>query len=223
MSDLKCLKVFSIFSVILLTCSSLSLSSFAALLVDSSDDEDAPSNDVYTWEDVTGVQDHLPVVVVPQVEEDTPYAVQPFAGGERAVYVIGDTPPKDPPFYGSCYVTGHDKNLGDVTVYFPINYKRGYFGVDANGWLFNVNSASISGYLNGVRNNQVTVSGFSYPVYRLPNGAGGYTTHELLLTPTESNMHIAVDSAPRMDIDDISPYLIIAVLVVILLCSMKRS
>ena len=160
----------------------------------------------------------IPVIVV---EDDPSYAVAPRAGSASGL-VIGDDPPANPLFYGSGWVTGVDSRLGRVTVYLPITYKSGYLGVDRSGYLFNVSSSSLSGYLAGVYNNALTASGFSYFRYRVPSGSS-YTYYDLHLIPEHSNMDIAVDLVPRYTVDAFLPYIMILFLGGCILCFMKRS
>lgn len=158
----------------------------------------------------------LPVTVV---QPDIVYsAVSPTS--DVAPVDIVDSPPDNPPFFGSGYITGTSSDGSTVTLYFPINYKEGYFGTDGNGYLFNVSSNSISGYYEGAYNNSVSVSGFSYPRYRISNNYD-YTT--LYIRPTASNMQIATASAPSVSVTDILPYVSILLLGVIFLCCLRKS
>lgn len=193
--------------------------------------DELPSGPSEPVEDDSQVTDELPlgpsepegplqVIVLP---EDTPFADLPsFFSSRASVPEIGSEPPANPPFYGACYVTGLDSRLGRVTVYFPSTYKSGYFGVDANGYLFNVSASSITGYLSGVYNNSVSAAGFNYPRYRVYSGSS-YNYVDLQLRPEHSNMGIAVSNAPRYSVDDLTPYLILLVGGVLFLCFMKRS
>ena len=159
----------------------------------------------------------VPVTVV---EPDIVYqAVSPAS--DPAVVDVVDSPPDNPPFYGSGYITGTTSNGSTVTLYFPINYKQGYFGTDSNGYLFNVSSNSISGYFDSAYNNSVSVSGFSYPRYRTSSQNYDYTT--LYIRPTASNMQIATETAPVVSVNDILPYVSILLLGVIFLCCMRKS
>ena len=161
----------------------------------------------------------VPVTVV---EPDVVYQALPSANNAATVDIVDD-PPDNPPFYGCGYITGTTNDGSTVTLYFPINYKDGYFGTDGNGYLFNVNSASISGYYEGVYNNSVSCSGFSYPRYRESSSSGYYDYVNLYLKPTASNMHIATEAAPSVSVTDMLPYVSILLLGVIFLCCMKRS
>lgn len=159
----------------------------------------------------------VPVTVV---EPDIVYqAVSPAS--DPAIVDVVDSPPDNPPFYGSGYITGITSNGSTVTLYFPINYKQGYFGTDSNGYLFNVASNSISGYFEEAYNNSVSVSGFSYPRYRTSSQNYDYTT--LYIRPTASNMQIATQTAPVISVNDILPYVSILLLGVIFLCCMRKS
>ena len=191
-----------------------------------SEDELLPDEDVLTPDDFSedvidlepAASEPVPVIVI---DEDPVYSVAPYAGSSSGV-VIGDEPPANPLLYGSGWVTGVDSRLGRVTVYLPITYKSGYLGIDRSGYLYNVSSSSLSGYLAGVYNNSVTASGFSYPRYRVPSGSS-YTYYDLRLIPENSNMDIAVDLVPRYTADDFFPYIIILFLGGCILCFMKRS
>ena len=159
----------------------------------------------------------VPVTVV---EPDTVYQAVSPTSNPSPVNVV-DSPPDNPPFYGSGYITGTTSNGSTVTLYFPINYKQGYFGTDSNGYLFNVSSNSISGYFDSAYNNSVSVSGFSYPRYRTSSQSYDYTT--LYIRPTASNMQIATQTAPVVSVNDIMPYVSILLLGVIFLCCMRKS
>ena len=159
----------------------------------------------------------LPVTVV---EPDAVYQ-SVTAEDAPAVLAIVDDPPGNPPFYGCGYITGTTSNGSTVTLYFPINYKSGYWGTDSNGYLFNVSSSSISGYYAGAYNNSVSCSGFSYPRYRTSSSSYDYVT--LYITPIASNMDIATETTPVVSVTDILPYVSILLLGVILLCCMRKS
>lgn len=159
----------------------------------------------------------LPVTVV---QPDVVYsAVSPTS--DVASVDLVDSPPDNPPFFGSGYITGVTSNGSTVTLYFPINYKEGYFGTDSNGYLFNVSSSSISGYFERAYNNSVSVSGFGYPRYRTSSQNYDYTT--LYIRPTASNMQIAIEAAPVVSVNDILPYVSILLLGVIFLCCLRKS
>lgn len=138
-----------------------------------------------------------------------------------ALPVIGTDAPSDPAFYGSCWVTGYDDNLGEVTIYFPLSAKENVWGVDPNGYLYNITSSSVSGYLRGVYNNSVSASGFAYPRYREGSGAG-YNYIDLHLIPSDSNMEIATAMEPAQTASQLFPYIYIGLLGVIVVCFMKR-
>lgn len=159
----------------------------------------------------------LPVTVV---EPDAVYSSVSPASDVAPVDIV-DSPPDNPPFYGSCYITGTTSNGSTVTLYFPINYKEGYFGTDSNGYLFNVSSNSISGYFEDAYNNSVSVSGFAYPRYRTSSQNYDYTT--LYIRPTASNMQIATEAAPVVSVNDLLPYVSILLLGVIFLCCLRKS
>lgn len=159
----------------------------------------------------------LPVTVV---QPDVVYSAVSPTSNVAPVDLV-DNPPNNPPFYGSGYITGITSDGSTVTLYFPINYKEGYFGTDSNGYLFNVASNSISGYFDLAYNNSVSVSGFSYPRYRISSQSYDYTT--LYIRPTASNMQIATDTAPVVSVNDLLPYVSILLLGVIFLCCLRKS
>lgn len=186
--------------------------------VENSDSEDGELDDEDSFDlSLYDSSNPLPVTLV---DSEASYSTVTARGSSSAVDIVDD-PPDDPPFYGSCYITGTTSNGSAVTLYFPVNYKEGYFGVDSNGYLFNVSSSSISGYYEDAYNNSVSVSGFAYPRYRTTSSSYDYTT--LYITPTASNMTIATENAPRMAVSDILPYVSILLLGVIFLCCMRKS
>lgn len=206
---MKCLKVFCMSFVLFLICA---CPSYALEEVSSGDY-------VFTDEDIAlmDIQSETPVPVT--IIEDEAVYPSLYASSAPAL-VIGDTPPVDSPFYGSGWITGHSSTLGTVTLYFPVNYSTGYWGVDSDGYLFNVSSSSMSGYLDGVYNNSVSAPAFSYPRYR---NSSGSSYINLYLKPTDSNMDIATSHTPRYTAVDFLPYLAVFMLGVICLCYMKRS
>lgn len=143
-------------------------------------------------------------------------AVAPLSVGGS----LPDVPPTDPPFYGACYVTGITNTGSTVTLYFPNTYKTGYFGVDENGYLFNVSASSISGFYSLAYNNAISVSSFNYPRYRADSSYSEY--NYLYIVPTASNMDIETEFNGRISVDDILPYVYILMLGVIFVCFMKR-
>lgn len=225
---MKCLRIFCICSAISLICS---YPCFAASVVSSDeswvDDVDTSKAQVMTDSDgsyLTGVTvgEDFSVYVYEDlsVEEDPVYSVL-RSRLRSALPVIGDDPPADPLFYGSCWVTGEDPNLGEVTIYFPLSCKEDVWGVDGNGYLYNITSSSVSGYLEGVYNNSLSCSGFSYPRYRESSGSG-YTYVDLHLIPSDSNMEIATSMEPAQNVAQLLPYVYVSLLGVIIVCFMKR-
>lgn len=135
------------------------------------------------------------------------------------VEVIGDDPPTSSPFYGSGWVTGSDSNLGIITLYFPRNYCSDTWGVDSNGYLFNVTSSSVGGYYSGAYNNSISAPSFSYPRYRSSNN---YDYIDIHLVPLNSNMDIYTSHRPRKTMDDLLPYISILLIGGVLVCCMRR-
>lgn len=158
--------------------------------------------------------------VMEEVPDDPSYFVLP-ARRRAALPVIGDDAPSNPLFYGSCWVTGEDPNLGTVTIYFPLSAKNDTWGVDGNGYLYNITSGSVSGYLDGVYNNSLSASGFAYPRYREGSGAQ-YQYIDLHLIPSDSNMEIATSMEPAQNATQLLPYVYVVLLGVIIVCFMKR-
>lgn len=157
---------------------------------------------------------------VEEVDDWPSYSVLP--GRLRtSLPVIGTDAPSNPAFYGSCWVTGYDSNLGEVTIYFPLSVKENTWGVDPNGYLYNITASSTSGYLSGVYNNSVSASGFSYPRYRVSSGSS-YSYIDLHLIPSDSNMEIATSMEPAQNAAQLLPYVYVGLLGVIIVCFMKR-
>lgn len=134
--------------------------------------------------------------------------------------VIDDEPPTTSPFFGSGWVTGRDSNLGIITLYFPRDYCVDTWGVDSNGYLFNVTSSSVGGYYSGAYNNSVSAPSFSYPRYRT---SSSYDYVDIHLLPLNSNMDIYTSHRPRKTVDDLLPYVSILLLGGVLVCFMRRS
>lgn len=183
--------------------------------------DDSSSGMTFSFEEeeapiVYDTDNPLPVVVL-EPDDSFPTVYSSRSGLDL---VIDDTPPVSPPFYGSGFVTGSAVGIGTVTLYFPINYKEGYWGVDSNGYLFNVTSSSMTGYFEEGYNNSVNAPSFSYPRYR-QTSISDYTT--IYLTPESSNMQIATDNAPRVSIVEVFPFVTILLLGVIIICFMRRS
>lgn len=229
---MKCLRLFCMCCVISAICSCLSITCFAEEFVDSSasdqpveevpleeqilpDDGSSGSSTITIYDE----ENPLPVVIVD--EDEVGYSVESYSNSVPNI-VIGDEPPSNPLFYGSAWVTGTDRNLGRVTIYWPISYQSGYFGIDSNGYLFNVSSSSLSGYLSGVHNNSVSASAFSYPRYREYSGSS-YSYVDLHLIPENSNMEIATTNSPKYGPEDFVPYILVFMLGVVIVCFMKRS
>lgn len=160
----------------------------------------------------------LPVTII---EEEAGYSVRAGSAGTPLV-IVGDEPPSDSLFYGSGWISGYDSNLGNITLYFPANYKTGYWGIDSNGYLYNISSSSLSGYLDGVYNNSVSAPAFSYPRYR-ESGSSSYNYINIYLKPENSNMHIATEHMPLYDVSDFQPYILFLIGGALFLCFMKRS
>lgn len=173
------------------------------------------AEDVLDPEEPTGPQE----VIVVDPAEIAEYPAISYAAS-TIVEVIGDDPPTSSPFYGSGWVTGSDSNLGIITLYFPRNYCSDTWGVDSNGYLFNVTSSSIGGYYSGAYNNSISAPSFSYPRYRSSNS---YDYVDIHLVPLNSNMDIYTTNRPRKTMDDLLPYVNILLIGGVLVCCMRRS
>lgn len=192
---------------VVLYCFALALPAFAVEEVDSGVPVEELIDDGDILEPVSVVEpdDTLPVVLALPRSVDID---------------IGNVSPETSPFYGSGYVSGLDDTLGDITLYIPVSYMDGFLGVDGNGYLMNISSSTITGYLEGTYNNTFNIPAFSYPRYRDTN----YGDYEYIyLVPENSNMEIATDFPASMSVDEFIGYASILLLGVIVLCCMKRS
>lgn len=133
---------------------------------------------------------------------------------------LDDIPPAYPPFYGSGYVTGSSRELGDITLYFPISYKNGFLGVDDNGYLYNVSNSSITCYLEGYEN--CSIPAWSYPRYLRQSG-NSWDYVDLHIIPEYSNCDVATAMEPELTITDLLPYASILLLGVLFVCFIRRS
>ena len=134
--------------------------------------------------------------------------------------VYDDEPPADPPFYGSAFVSGSSRELGDIVLYFPISYQDGYLGTDDTGYLFNVSNTSITCYLEGY--DYCNIPAWSYPRYR-ENSGSSWDYIDLHIAPESTNVQIAQEMTPLISAGDLVPYVSILLLGVIFVCCMKRS
>lgn len=187
-------------------------------MVDTSDGVEYPASDtedVVLPEEPAGPQE----VIVVDPAEIAEYPAITYSA-PTVVEVIGDDPPTASPFYGSGWVTGSDSNLGIITLYFPRNYCTDTWGVDSNGYLFNVTSASVGGYYSGAYSNSISAPSFSYPRYRSSNN---YDYIDIHLVPLNSNMDIYTTNRPRKTMDDLLPYITILLIGGVLVCCMRRS
>lgn len=173
------------------------------------------AEDVLDPEEPTGPQE----VIVVDPAEIAEYPAISYAAS-TIVEVIGDDPPTSSPFYGSGWVTGSDSNLGIITLYFPRNYCSDTWGVDSNGYLFNVTSSSVGGYYSGAYNNSISAPSFSYPRFRSSNN---YDYIDIHLIPLDSNMDIYTSHRPRKTMNDLLPYVSILLIGGVLVCCMRRS
>lgn len=180
--------------------------------------EEPVAEDVLDSEETDSQEPQEVIVIDPS--EVAEYPAISYAAS-TIVEVIGDDPPTTSPFYGSGWVTGQDSNLGIITLYFPRNYCTDTWGVDSNGYLFNVTSSSVGGYYSGAYNNSVSAPSFSYPRYR--SGQSSYDYVDIHLVPLNSNMDIYTSHRPRKTMDDLLPYVSILLFGGVLICFMRRS
>lgn len=189
-------------------------------MLDTQDVVEYPASDTQDVVDSQEVDDPTPQeVIVVDPAEIAEYPAISYSAS-TIVGVIGDDPPTSSPFYGSGWVTGSDSKLGIITLYFPRNYCSDTWGVDSNGYLFNVTSASVGGYYSGAYNNSISAPSFSYPRYR-PSRSSDYI--DIHLVPLDSNMDIYTSHRPRKTMDDLLPYVSILLIGGVLVCCMRRS
>lgn len=198
----------------------------------SLDTVDAPSDSVSSdVDDPSELVDGEEVVVEPDPSEpQTVIVLDPAEIAEYPVVaaappvdgqVIDDEPPTTSPFYGSGWVTGVDSRLGTITLYFPRDYCSDTWGLDSNGYLFNITSSTVGGYLSDVYNNSISVPSFSYPRYR-SSSSSSWDYVDIHLVPSSSNMEIYTTNRPRVTVDDLLPYVSILLLGGLLVCCMRR-
>ena len=186
------------------------------------DDLDAPPELVEGEEVIVEPDSSDPQTVIvldpAEIAEYPVVAAAPPVDGQ----VIDDDPPATSPFFGSAWVTGVDSRLGTITLYFPRNYCSDTWGLDSNGYLFNITSSTVGGYLSDVYNNSISAPSFSYPRYR-SSSSSSWDYVDIHLVPSSSNMEIYTTNRPRVTVDDLLPYVSILLLGGLLVCCMRRS
>lgn len=157
--------------------------------------------------------------VLPETVQEPEVEMEAFL--DISAYSLADG---DFPFYGSCWVRGSTPDLGEITLFFPTNYKDGYIGLDSSGRLFNVSNNSWSGVLyvnsSGV-SYTVNFGSFGLPTYRRYSGSS-YTNVTLYLTPQDGNIVFPDGPSPVYSLADLLPYLSILLLGGVFLCSMRK-
>lgn len=130
---------------------------------------------------------------------------------------IGTDPPVSPRFTGCLYIIGRTSQLGEVEVYLPLTYQTGYLSWDGSN-LFNVTNSSVSGIMySGSTEYNIRWYSWSAPEYRRSDTS--YQYYDLTFTEvTSSNMVIAEDFPPRYDVPSLFPYIVMALLGVVILC-----
>lgn len=133
-------------------------------------------------------------------------------------FAYDTTPPSDPVFTGCLFVSGSTRELGDVVVYLPLTYQKGYLSYDGFN-LFNVTNSSVSGRLYaGSREYDFRCSSWSNPEYRVTD-SGYYQYESLTFTSIDStNIQILEDFPPLYPLSDLLPLALVALLGVIVLC-----
>lgn len=127
------------------------------------------------------------------------------------------------PFYGSCWVIGQASGLGSVKLFFPMNYKDGYIGLDSSGRIFNVSNNSWTGVLYaGSTSYTVTFGAWGLPTYRVYNGSS-YQNITLYLTPEDTDLLLPDGPTPVYRIPDLLPYAAVVLLGGVFICCMKKS
>lgn len=139
-----------------------------------------------------------------------------------SVYAYDNTPPDNPLYFGTCFLTVDTDELGEVTIYFPLSYQSGYFSWDGST-LRNVSNSSITGYYRSDTDYYVRWSAFSEATYRYPNG-NYWTTDDLTITDIIStNVQLIEQMEYNVTTDSILTYIIIFLLgVIVLILFMKK-
>lgn len=144
--------------------------------------------------------------------------------GVNVVYAADDlpnTPPSDPPWYGGYYITGVAADLGDCTIYLPVN--EGWC-LDEYGYLFRYASSSASGKLyteNGTIYD-FNAQAFSTPRYRL-SSSSSYSYTDLHFYPTASNVVVEDSFEMTMDVGNVYTLALIAVVGLIFIVLISRG
>ena len=163
----------------------------------------------------------LLVVPASAAEADPVYELsEPVVVSAHALASAGD----GFPFYGSSWVKGTASGLGEVALFFPINRKDGYLGLDSSGRLFNVSDASFTGVLydSSGASYYVSFGSFATPRYRLYSGSS-YQYYDLYLVPSESNLVLPDSPSPTYSVSDLLPFIGLLFLGgVLVVCFMKK-
>ena len=139
-----------------------------------------------------------------------------------SVYAYDNTPPDNPLYFGTCFLTVDTDELGEVTIYFPLSYQSGYFSWDGST-LRNVSNSSITGYYRSDTDYYVRWSAFSEATYRYM-GDRYFETADLHITDVIStNVQLIEQMEYNVTTDSILTYIIIFLLgVIVLILFMKK-
>ena len=139
-----------------------------------------------------------------------------------ADFKAGSTDLKYAPFIGSGWFTGTVSGLGEVFLYVPVS-TRGVWGTTSDGYLCNVGSASVSGFLFTSSGTKYSFNApsFSLPRFRLFSSSSYNDWNDLRLTVSSSNMQVATSFGPAVPVSDAIPFVIVGLLGVMVLCLMR--
>lgn len=134
-----------------------------------------------------------------------------FLLGIDTAYAVDDlpnTPPSDPPFYGGYYISGYDPQLGDCTIYVPVN--EGWC-LDQYGFLFHCGTGSVTGLLITAdgREYQFNAQAYSTPRYRDASGSG-YSYTDLSFNPSAANVVVENSFSTTYDLGSVYQLVLIA-------------
>lgn len=89
-------------------------------------------------------------------------------------FAYDSTPPNSTPFGYTAYITLDTRQLGEVTIFLPVNWQYNSLSWDGSD-LRNISTSTITGYYGTDTSSQtVRWSGFSGPQYRTTNVGSSY-------------------------------------------------
>lgn len=163
----------------------------------------------------------LPVQIVPDDDESFPDYDNSGIDTNSLLPDVDSSEPDSPLFTGCWFVTGYDSRLGTITIYIPAEVDPSYFGIDSDGYLVYVGRTAISGYLDDVRNNNVSFTSFGTGRYSRLSGSS-YDSYDLHLVPTSTNLQIWDSMRSIYDVSDYLPYFVLLLGGALLVCFMRR-